>query len=624
MAVETTNQAEIENLEDLYQLSPMQLGMLFHTLEDSEAGVYFEQSVFSIEGPLDTPAFERAWQAVIDRHSILRSAFLWHNLDTPVQVAHRQLDITIDKQDWRDRPVQIQNQLLDEYLAVDRDRGVDVEQAPLIRLAVFQTSDLTHKFVFSRHHLILDRWSRSIVNEEVFAYYDAFTRNTEPALKEPRPYGDYISWIAEQDQNAALSYWRNNLKGLSSPTTIATRDQHPDEVDRSDKYQDRRIQLSQSQSEALRDFTRRHKLTLSTVVQAAWAMLLSRYSGTDDVLFGVTVSGRTPALPGVESMVGLFINTLPLRTRLKFDAPVVNWLQALQQQQLELQSYEYSSLLDIHRWSEIPPGEPLFQSLLVFENLPVTARHERGDDSLVIRSVRSYGSATGYPLTLIATPAANLHLQLVYDSARFGAGTVERMLVHLQTLIEGIVAHPNRKLSEVSMLTALEERLFEQWNDTTFKFEDVCVYQLIERQAALRPEAVAVESDSAQLRYRELNARANQLARHLRAMGVGPESLVGVFLERSVEVVVALLAIHKAGGAYVPLDPSFPEQRLSFMVQDAGLKVLLAGARLAGALPPSTASIVLIDDDWPQIAEQSDEDLGANVRPENLAYVIYT
>jgi hypothetical protein len=211
MTVETTNQTEIENLEDLYQLSPLQMGMLFHTLEAPETGVYFEQSVFTIEGALDTLSFERAWAAVINRHSILRSAFLWQNLDSPVQVVHRRLDIAIDKRDWRDKPVEIQNQLLDEYLSVDRDRGFDVEKAPLIRLALFQTSELVHKFVFSRHHLILDRWSRSIINKEVFAYYDTFTRNAELALEDPRPYGDYISWIAEQDQDAAEAYWRNNL-----------------------------------------------------------------------------------------------------------------------------------------------------------------------------------------------------------------------------------------------------------------------------------------------------------------------------------------------------------------------------------------------------------------------------
>src|SRR3954447_3835753 len=229
MAVETQNQAEIENLEDLYQLSPMQMGMLFHTLEAPETGVYFEQSVFTIEGPLDESCFERAWQTVINRHSILRSAFLWQNLESPVQVVHRRVEIEIDKHDWRGRPVEVQEQLLAEYLSADRDRGFDVEKAPLIRLALFQIGELVHKFVFSRQHLILDRWSRSIVNKEVFACYDAFTRNSEPDLADPRPYGDYISWIAEQDQHAAEAYWRNNLKEFSTPTTIATRDQRAHE-----------------------------------------------------------------------------------------------------------------------------------------------------------------------------------------------------------------------------------------------------------------------------------------------------------------------------------------------------------------------------------------------------------
>ncbi|HJP93403.1 MAG TPA: amino acid adenylation domain-containing protein [Pyrinomonadaceae bacterium] len=618
MAVETKSpQSPPEvDLEDLYQLSPMQLGMLFHTLEAPESGVYLEQSVFTIEGALDVVSFERAWQTVINRHSILRTAFLWQNLDSPVQVVHRHVDIAIEKHDWRGKSVEIQNQTLDEYLSTDRNRGFDVEKAPLIRLALFQTSDNTHKFVFSRHHLILDRWSRAIINKEVFAYYDAFTRNEELLLEDPRPYGDYISWIAAQDQDAAEHYWRENLKGLSSPTRVETQDQREDVSE----YHDKRIQLSQSQTTELKSFARQNKLTLSTIVQAAWVILLARYSGKEDVLFGVTVSGRTPALAGVESMVGLFINTLPLRTRVRFDSPVIDWLQALQHQQLELQTYEYCSLLDIHRWSEIPPGEPLFRSLLVFENLPVASRHER-DDSIVIRGDRSYGSATGYPLTLMATPGSTLHLQLVYDPARFDPETVERMLLHLRTIVEEIIARPDQKLGRMRMLTAAEEALLDEWNNTSTAYPNVCVYQLIERQAALRPDAIAVEMDSEQLRYAELNARANQLARHLRAMGVGPETLVGVFLRRSVQMVVALLAIHKAGGAYLPLDPSFPEKRLSYMVQNAELKVLLTETSLADALPPSTARIINVDNDF---ARHSSEDLVPNVTSENLAYVIYT
>src|SRR5215217_130434 len=321
MAVETqkfNTSGELENLEDLYQLSPMQLGMLFHTIEAPGSGVYFEQSVFTIDGPLDVSSFEHAWRTVINRHSILRTAFLWQNLDSPIQAVHRRVGISIHKEDWRDSPVEIQSQLLDDYLSADRNLEFDLEKVPLIRLALFRTSDHTHKFVFSRHHLILDRWSRSIVNKEVFAVYDSLTRNEEAVLEDARPYGDYISWIAAQDQNAAEAYWRKRLEGLSSPTTIAIPDQRPDVDEYGKQFLDKRTQLSQSSAEALKEFARENKLTLSTIVQAAWALLLARYSGTDEVLFGVTVSGRPPALMGVESMVGLFINTLPLRTRVPF------------------------------------------------------------------------------------------------------------------------------------------------------------------------------------------------------------------------------------------------------------------------------------------------------------------
>src|SRR5689334_13091421 len=404
MALEfkTETASRLDNLEDLYPMSPLQQGMLFHTLEAPESGVYFEQSVFTIQGRLEVVSFERAWQTVVNRHSILRTSFLWQNLDTPVQAVYRRVDVPLEKHDWRGSTAEAQTQLLDEYLARDRSAGFDLETAPLIRLALFRIEDNVYKFVFSRHHLILDRWSRSVVNREVFACYDAFRRNEDPVLPKAYPYGDYISWIAAQDQHAAEAYWRTNLKGLTAPTTIATYEHREEATESGKNFDDQRVRLSQSDAERLKEFARQNKLTLSTVVQAAWAMLLARYAATNEVVFGVTMSGRSAALPDIESRVGLFINTLPLRARVPINATVIEWLRALQRQQQELQEYEYCSLLDIHRWSEMPPGEPPFQSLLVFENVPVTARQTQSENGLVIQGDRSYGSATGYPLTLIA------------------------------------------------------------------------------------------------------------------------------------------------------------------------------------------------------------------------------
>jgi amino acid adenylation domain-containing protein len=626
MALEfkTETGARLDNLEDIYPLSPLQQGMLFHTLESPESGVYFEQSVFTIQGQLDVVSFERSWQTVINRHSILRSSFLWRNLDTPVQAVYRRVDVAMEKRDWRGSTAEVQGQLLDEYLAFDRSTGFDLESAPLIRLALFRTDDDVYKFVFSRHHLILDRWSRSVVNKEVFACYEAFRRNEDPLLAKPHPYGDYISWIAAQDQNAAEAYWRKNLEGLTGPTAIATYEQRDDANDYGSEFDDQRLRLPESDGESLKEFARQNKLTLSTVVQAAWAMLLARYSGSSEVLFGVTMSGRSAALPDIESRVGLFINTLPLRTRVPRNATVIEWLRTLQVQQQELQEYEYCSLLDIHRWSEMPAGQPLFQSLLVFENLPTNPRHKQGD-GLVIQGDRSYGSATGYPLTLIAAPGATLNLQLVYDRARFDAEFAGRILLHLQTILRGIVSASGQQVSDVAMLTPAETSLLDQWNDTQSEYEkDLCAYQLVEQQAALHPNLIAVATDDQQLTYAQLNARANQLGRYLRTRGVGAETLVGVFLDRSVDMVVALLAIHKAGGAYVPLDPAFPKQRLAYMVQDAGLTILLTNSALSASLPEAEAIVVSIDTDWTLISQESEQNLVPHSTPENLAYVIYT
>src|SRR5678815_1410035 len=607
-----------DNLEDLYPLSPMQQGMLFHTVYERESGTYFEQSVFTLEGELDVNSFKRAWQFVVDRHPILRSSFMW-DLERPLQVVHREVAIDISEQDWR-------NQLpdLETYLAEDRRRGFDLRTAPLIRLALFRTADTTYKFVFSRHHIVLDRWSRSIVLKEVFEAYGSLTTEVRPQLDQPRPYGDYISWVSDKRLEDAASYWRAALAGFTDPTPIEQKSVNTAQQGRD--FADERIQLSEQSTTRLSEFAREHKLTLSTLMQGAWALLLGTYAREEDVLFGVTVSGRSAPLSRIESMVGLFINTLPLRVKLNSDSTILSWLQSLQEQQFALQQYEYCSLLDIQSWGEVPRGTPLFETILVFENLPVNIGSATANGNLKVQSDRSYGSATGYPLTLLAMPGHRFALQLVYDRARFDAETVSRMLIHLQTVLEELVADPERRLSEISVLRSEQkQRLLFDWNQTSTDYEkDVCVHQLIERQAVLRPKAIAATFGDQKLTYAELNARANQLARHLRSLDVGPESLVGICLERSLEMLVGVLGVLKAGGAYVPLDPTFPRERLEFMIEDSELTVLLTQESLLAELPSTRAKTVALDAEWDAISQNGGENLANTVTADNLAYVIYT
>jgi amino acid adenylation domain-containing protein len=626
----TSEMDRLENLEDIYQLSPMQQGMLFHTLYTPESGVYFEQSLFTIKGTLDVKAFQAAWQRVVDRHSILRTSFMWEGLEQPQQVVLRRVQVPFEQQDWSSFSPAEQEQRINDYVAADRARGFDLATAPLIRLSLFQLAPDLYRFVFSRHHLVLDRWSRALLLKDFFAIYEALAKEHEARLEAPKPFGDYVAWLAAQDLGAAEDFWRTSLGGFTEPTKfVVDRKTAPSAAD-GEQYADLRIQLSETATERLQAFARQQRLTMNTIAQGAWALLLSRYSGASDVVFGVTVAGRPAGLSGVESMVGLFVNTLPQRVRVPADAAVLPWLKELQENQATLGQYEYSSLLDIQGWSDVPRSEPLFESIFVFENLPVsssfTTSGETGSSGLQLQSDRGIGSITDYPITVLVMPGTRLTVQIVFDRARFDDATINRMLGHLATLMEGLTADPNQSLGQVPLLTGSErQQLLIEWNETQVEYQkDRTIQELFAAQVELTPNQVALVSEAERLTFAELNRRANQLAHYLRQMGVGPEVLVGVFMERSVEMIVSLLGILKAGGAYVPLDPTYPQERLRFTVQDAHLAVVLTQDRLSESLPPSNARVVCIDRDWPAIEKESATNPANDVCAGNLAYLIYT
>jgi amino acid adenylation domain-containing protein len=623
---ETINERiELENLEDLYQLSPMQQGMLFHTIYAPESGVYFEQSIFTIKGEFDEAAFERAWQRVVDRHSILRSSFLWEELEKPQQVVHRRVVLPIEKQDWSNLSGEDHEARLAAYVAADRDREFDLATPPLLRIALFRIGGDLHRLLFSRHHLLLDRWSRSVVLKEVFALYEAFRKGEDVALPPLRPYGEYIAWLDQQDRRAAERYWRTSLKDFVAPTALAIDRKSLTRAATHTDYGAERMQLSEASTERLREFARAHKLTLNILAQASWALLLSHYSGEDDVTFGVTVAGRPATLPGVESMVGLFINTLPLRVRVSPHQAVLSWLKALQAQQSELQQYEYSSLLDIQGWSDMPRGVPLFESIFVFENLPGGGTYQATKSSAEFHEDRGVGSNTGYPLTVLVNPAQRLGVNVIYDRARYTEEAMRRLLAHLQTLLENLPRDAAALVSRLPLLTDGErEQILVQWNDTSVPTPPASIQKRFEAQVERTPDVAAVIFEDQQLSYRELNRRANQLAHHLRGLGVGADVKVGILIDRSVEMVIGVLATLKAGGAYVPLDPEYPRERMRFMLDDAQCAVLLTNERLFGSLPETESAVLCLDRDWVKIAPGRDDNPPIEIAGENLAYVIYT
>ncbi|HZI16962.1 MAG TPA: amino acid adenylation domain-containing protein [Pyrinomonadaceae bacterium] len=612
-------------VEDVYPLTPLQQGLLFHTLYAPDSGVYFTQLVCTLHADLDAVAFRHAWQQTLDHYPVLRTAFAWAGVEEPLQIVHRRVTLPWEEEDWREAAPAEREARLATYVAENQRRGFDLSTAPLTRCALFRAEDAVYQVVWSFHHLLLDGWGLAIVVGEVFAAYDAICRGHDLLVKPSRPFRDYVAWLKQQDLPEE-EFWRRTLAGFTAPVSLGV-ERAPGGADGEGDYGTLRVRLPKQTTAALQALAQAHQLTLNTVLQGAWALLLSRYSGEEDVVFGATVSGRPAALPGVESIVGIFINTIPARVVVEPGARLVPWLREIQAQQVEARQYEHSPLAQIQAWSDVPRGRPLFENVLVFENYPVdSAMKNAGGSSLVVGSVRAV-EKMNYPLSLTVMPAEELSLRLSYDERRYGAATIGRMMGHLRTLLEEMAARPDARLHELGTLTAPERRqLIHEFNETAADYpRDLLIGELFERQAARTPGAVAVVSGGGSLTYAELNARANQLANHLRALGVGPEVAVGLCVERSIEMVVGLVGILKAGGAYVPLDPAYPTDRLAFMIEDAAVSVLLTQERLEAELPAHWGHTLFLDSEWEAVvAAESEANFGPTCAPENAAYVIYT
>jgi amino acid adenylation domain-containing protein len=617
--------SRMSGIEDIYELSPMQHGLLFHTLTAPASGIYLEQMGLSFR-KLNTSAFKRAWQRLVERHAVLRTSFHWEELDKPLQMVHKKVELPWEQYDWRGASSAEQDRRLENYLRADRERGFELAKVPLMRFVLVRTAEEAYHFIWSFHHILIDGWCLPIVLGEVFAFYQAFCRGDDLHLPHPLPYREYITWLQRQDLSEAEDFWRKVLKGFTVPTSLKIGRTAGELGGQADEYAEQERQLSIPLTQTLRSFARQHHLTLNTLVQGAWAILLSRYSGEKDVVFGITMSGRPADLDGAESMVGLFINTLPMRVPVLPEAPLLPWLNDLQTQQFKLRRYEYTPLVKVQGWSQVPRGTPLFESLLVFENYPMDTSWTDGDGETAVVG-QHFRERTNYPLVLKAIPATELYLQIGYDRHRFDAIEIAHMLEHLQNLLEGIV-DPNQCLADLSILTATERhQLLIEWNDTSSAYpQNQCIHEMFEEQVERTPEEVAVAFEGQHLTYGELNRRANQLGHYLQGLGVGPDVFVGICAERSLDMVVGLLGVLKAGGAYVPLDPAHPHDRLIYILEDSQTPMLLTQQQVLREKEFLSygGHVVLLDSMWETISCESESPPGPRVVSENLAYCIYT
>jgi amino acid adenylation domain-containing protein len=604
-----------KNIENIYPLSPMQQGMLFHTLLTPQAGVYLPQVCLHLQGKLDVDAMQNAWQEVIRNHSVLRSAFYWEQRDRLFQVVFRQVEFPWQFLDWQSIPPHEQDTKLAELLECDRILGFDLKQPPLMRLALIQSGEDKFTLIWTQHHLILDGWSLALIIQEVFQRY----YNTSSRYHHSRPYGEYIAWLQQQNRDTAKIFWQKQLQGFTEPSSLPSQLFLNPKAKLEPDNNSVKILLDPEKTVTIQNWAKQHQLTLNTVLQGAFALLLSRYCNTTDVVFGATSSGRPANLPGVESMVGLFINTLPVRVQVSPEANLVSWLQKLQIQQSETLNYEYTSLLEIQEWSELPRGSALFDSILVFENYPVDISAVKGQEDLRIADIKLI-EKTNFPISILVSVGNQLSLELKYDSHKFTPAAMKRLLEHLCILLEGMTANYQQNLATLPLLTQQELELVTKWNQTQTDYPQKCIHNQFEAQVERTPDNIAVIFGEQKLTYKELNQRSNQLAHYLQNLGVQPETPVGICLERSLEMVIGILGILKAGAAYVPLDPDYPAQRLEYIISETQVPVILTNNNLV----LSNNNTVCLNKDWLQIAQQPDHNITTSVNPDNAIYVIYT
>jgi amino acid adenylation domain-containing protein/FkbH-like protein len=585
---------------------------------------YHIPAAVRLRGTLDLTALEQSFSEVIRRHEALRTRFGVVN-GVPAQLIDEAPEFTLAVLDLSTEGEAEARRVATE----ESQRPFDLSAGPLLRAGVLRLSEQEHVLLCTMHHIISDGWSMEVLTRELTTLYEAYAKGEPSPLPElPIQYADYAHWQREWLQGEVLeqqlSYWRQQLAG--GPAVLELPTDYPRPAVQTFRGAHQLLTLSPELTTELKALTQREGVTLFMTLLAAFQTLLSRYSGQEEIVVGTPIAGRNRA--ETESLVGFFVNTLVLRTDLSGNPGFVELLRRVREAALGAYTHQdvpFELLVEELQPQRDMSRSPLFQVMMVFHNAPAAEVQTSGN--LELGSIGVENQTAKFDLTLAVSETANGHLHTVweYNTDLFAPATVERMMKHFQVLLDGVVQNPERQLSEFQLLSHGErEQILSDWNSTADYPQDKCIHQLFEQQVDRTPGAVAVVIDQEQVTYRDLNERANRLAHYLRGLGVGPETLVGICVTRSIEMVVGLLGILKAGGAYVPLDPAYPHERLSFMIEDAQVSVLLTQQALLDSLPRQSCRTLCIDSDCPAVASCSARNPLTETTTDNLAYVIYT
>nr|WP_256581894.1 non-ribosomal peptide synthetase [Pseudomonas sp. S09G 359] len=602
------------NVLDMYPLSPMQQGMLYHSLEAGEGDLYINQTCVPVQG-LDVKRLAAAWDQVQQCHDILRTGFWTANeLAQPLQIVSRQAPSAVHIVDWRQREVGPDD--LAELISADCRQGFDMLQAPLMRVTLVWLDENRCHLIWTRHHILMDGWSSSRLLGEVFQAYNGQASNRQSR------YQDYIAWLQRQGSTALEAFWREKLQGVTGPTELAG-NVYPRPATQPGGHEAIYLNWDQARTLRLRERAQRWRVTPNTLIQAAWLLLLQRYTGQATVCFGATVAGRPASLPQADQILGLFINTLPIVQTPQPQQPLTEWLAQLQAFNLDARDYEHASLAEIQRWAG-QSGRAMFDSIIVFENYPVDDRLQEMEQGTLQFGAATGRDVTNYAMDLAVNLTESLVIEFLYLRNRFSDESVQRIRGSFEALLLAMLDANDSTVGQLCMLTAPQREHLQRSN--VLQAPQPTAASLLERIEAhvhRQPDAPAVICADRQLSYLALEQHANRMAHLLRERGVGPEVRVGVALNRSVEMIITLYAVHKAGGVYVPMDIDYPKERLQWIVEDSSMAVLVTREALLERLPV-TAAVQVLDIDHLDLSGYAHTPLGLSIDPDHLAYLIYT
>ncbi len=603
------------NIQDLYPVIPIQSGLIFQNQLNPDSDAYFVQGVFEVDDIQNIKHLKEAWQTILERYECLRSSFAYKGLSSPLQIVHKCLDLLWKEFDISHLSEQEQNRVLEDTIESERGEGFDIQRPPLLRFNLLKRSENSYYLIWNQHHLLTDGWSMPIILSEVTKVYESLENNTPLSFNTRRPYKDYVSWLNKQDRSKAVRYWRKELVD-ALPTKMGT------EVIEKGSYIRELFALSESQTDTLTQFAKESGVTLNTVFQAVWSLMLSQHTRQENVTFGVTVSGRNISLSGIEDMVGIFINTVPFKIEINPYESFVSFLHRIQKVTSAHQENSYLPLSEIQATTR-----DLFDTVFVFENYPLTASDTiEGDEfkrKLHMKPMKLVEKIE-YPIGIMVCPGKQINIHLHYQSNYFTHEQINNIKESIVSICEQL-EKTTMTVGNISSVSHDTTRKFLQWNDTKADYPaQKCIHEIFEAQVEKTPNNIAVVYEGEELTYKQLNEKANQLAHYLKSFGVGPETPVAISVESSLQMVIGFFGIVKAGGVYIPLDSTHPAKRLECMIEDTRAPILLTQKILKNKFATYGGTLILLDQEMDKIANFSTLNSSTNISPDNLAYIIFT